>query len=142
MRGYRQLATGIVVWAMWGGLAAVAQQTGNVGEPRVPPRVSIGDFRKMHAAGAVLVVDVRDELAYKGGHIPGAISVPLPDVEARAGDIRAKAKDRLIVTYCSCPSEHSSAAAADVLMAHGVSKVSALVGGLPEWVAKGGKIER
>ncbi len=104
------------------------------------PRLSLEEFRSRQAA--VLVVDVRDELAFKVGHIPGAISVPLAQVEQRAGDIRARAGGKPIVTYCSCPSEQTAAAAAVTLSKFGVTNVSVLVGGYPEWLATGGAIER
>jgi rhodanese-related sulfurtransferase len=100
------------------------------------------EFRGPHAAGSVLVVDVRDELVFKVGHIPGAISVPLAEIERRAGEVRDRARDRPVVTYCSCPSEQTALSAAIALWKGGVSNVSVLVGGYPEWVATGGAVEK
>ena len=63
-------------------------------------------------------------------------------MERRVGDIRKKAGRRPIVTYCSCPSEHSAAEAGLVLYGHDVKNVRALVGGYIEWVRSGGAVER
>jgi len=60
----------------------------------------------------------------------------------RVDEVIALAGDRPIVTYCSCPSEHTSAEAGLILMARGAKDVRALVGGYIDWVRGGGKIER
>jgi rhodanese-related sulfurtransferase len=108
----------------------------------VIPRLKLEDFRIRHAAGAVLVVDVRDEFVFKAGHIPGAINVPLAEIDRRVDEVRARAGTRQVVTYCSCPSEQTAASAAVTLAKRGIADVSVLVGGYPEWVATGGAVER
>ena len=100
------------------------------------PRVAAVDLMKMGGAN-VLIVDVRGADAFRARHIAGAIHVPLPDVARRANELRAFARGRLIVTYCACPTEHSSAEAGFALMKQGV-RASVLVGGLSEWVKQGG----
>lgn len=144
MRGWRQTAIGglALFLSAVAGAGAEARQKVDVNDPLTVPRIALAEFQKLHATGGVLVVDVRDELAYQSGHIPGAVGVPLAEMDRRARDLRAKAKDRPIVTYCSCPSEHSSAEAALVLYRKGLRDVRALVGGFPEWVIAGGKIEK
>lgn len=106
------------------------------------PRLQLEEFRARQATGSVLVVDVRDEFVFKAGHIPGAMSVPLAEIHWRAGDVRARAGQRPVVTYCSCPSEQTAASAAVTLSKLGIPNVSVLVGGYPEWVATGGAVER
>jgi rhodanese-related sulfurtransferase len=90
----------------------------------------------------VLVVDVRNALAFEAGRIPGAVHLPLSDVNRRAADLIKQARDRPIVTYCSCPAENSSAEAGWLLLKHGARDVRALVGGYVDWARNGGKIER
>lgn len=63
------------------------------------PRISLAEFRKLVEAGRVVVLDVRSPQAYREGHIPGAVSVPLETVAARAAEWRGTA--RPIVTYCT-----------------------------------------
>jgi rhodanese-related sulfurtransferase len=117
--------------------------TGSAGAQSEPGRIGIDAFIRMHAMKAVLVIDVRGTDAYRAGHIPGALHVPLDQIAARADEIRSLVKaPHPIVTYCSCPEEHASLAAVRLLAEHGISNASALVGGFPAWVAKGGIAEK
>lgn len=62
-------------------------------------RISYDQFRKLYDAHQVLVLDTRGEASYRAGHIPGARSLPLDNVEARIPEL--KKEKRAIVTYCS-----------------------------------------
>ena len=66
-----------------------------------PERMDIAEFRKLHDAQKVLVVDVRDAASFANGHIPGAINVPLGQEEQAAHLRTLKAAKRPIVTYCA-----------------------------------------
>jgi rhodanese-related sulfurtransferase len=57
----------------------------------------------------VLLLDVRPKAEYEAGHIVGAMSIPLEDLEARMEDLP---RDRTIVAYCRGPFCAFSAAAA------------------------------
>ncbi len=122
--------------------ASIASQQATPAQPDAIPRLKLEDFRSRKASGSVLVVDVRDEFVFRAGHIPGAISVPLADIEKHAPDLRGRAQQRLVVTYCSCPSEQTALTAAVALWKSGLTNVSVLIGGYPEWVATGGAIEK
>ena len=50
--------------------------------------------------GAVTVLDVRPREEYQAGHVPGAISVPLKDLERRLFELP---RDREVVAYCRGP---------------------------------------
>ena len=99
------------------------------------------EFQPLQAHKSVLVVDVRDADSFASGRIPGAIHVAVRDIESKLRSVRKAAKGRLIVTYCSCPTEASSLRAAKALSAAGLT-AKALVGGFPKWVESGGAIER
>jgi rhodanese-related sulfurtransferase len=62
-------------------------------------RISYDQFRKLYDSGNVLVLDVRGDISYRAGHIPGAISLPFDQVEKKIPDL--KKETRPIVTYCS-----------------------------------------
>ena len=47
--------------------------------------------------GEVVVVDVRPPLEYAAGHLPGALSIPVDQLDERLADLP---KDRRIVAYC------------------------------------------
>jgi rhodanese-related sulfurtransferase len=68
-------------------------------EPGDVKRITVAELKKLHDAGAVLVLDVRSAEAYREGHIPGAISMPLAAIADRAGELKG-AKKR-IVAYCT-----------------------------------------
>lgn len=51
-------------------------------------------------AGSVVVLDVRPAEEYRAGHIPGAISVPLKELQQRLSELPA---DQEIVAYCRGP---------------------------------------
>jgi rhodanese-related sulfurtransferase len=67
-------------------------------------------------AGEVVLVDVRPEHEFAAGHLPGAISIPLPALESRLGELP---RDRTIVAYCRGPYCTFSADAARRLRALG-----------------------
>jgi len=62
------------------------------------PRISVADLKKALDAGQVTVIDVRDAESYANGHIPGAIMIPLGDLEAKAGSLKQSKKP--LVAYC------------------------------------------
>ena len=103
-----------------------------------PPRVPADEFGRLYRGGEVVVLDVRSAGEYVAGHIPGAILAPLIDLEARAADLRRLAKP--VVTYCSCPAEESSLAAAAAMARLGIKGVRALTGGFDGWVSGGGAV--
>lgn len=62
------------------------------------PRISLADAKKAFDAGDAVIVDVRDEMAYKTEHIKGSINVPLNELDAKANTIP---KGKKIIAYCS-----------------------------------------
>ena len=61
-------------------------------------RIAAEDLRAKTKANSVVVIDVRDAASYAGGHIPGALHIPLASIEANLDRIP---KDREVVTYCT-----------------------------------------
>jgi ArsR family transcriptional regulator len=84
-------------------------------------------------AGLVTVLDVRPEDEFALGHLPGAINIPLGELEKRLADLDPKQE---IVAYCRGPYCVLSYEAVAVLRARGF-KVRRLEDGLPEWRAAG-----
>jgi 3-mercaptopyruvate sulfurtransferase SseA len=64
------------------------------------PRVSIEETRVALAAGAAIIVDVRSPSAYELSHIPGAINIPLGEIETNPTGLDLD-KDQWIITYCT-----------------------------------------
>jgi rhodanese-related sulfurtransferase/DNA-binding transcriptional ArsR family regulator len=85
------------------------------------------------ATGEVTLLDVRPQDEYALGHLPGALNVPLGELEARLAELPA---DREIVAYCRGPYCVLSVEAVALLRAKGY-RVRRLEDGLPEWKAAG-----
>lgn len=78
---------------------------------------------------AVVVVDVRPAEEYAAAHIPGAVSVPLPELEAALDRLP---RDAEIVAYCRGPFCVYAPQAVRLLRAYGFT-ARRLEDGLPEW---------
>ena len=87
----------------------------------------------MSRAGTVTVLDVRPPDEFALGHLPGAVNIPLRELEARLAGVRPGAR---IVAYCRGPYCVLSYEAVAALRARGF-KVRRLEDGLPEWRAAG-----
>lgn len=87
--------------------------------------------------GDVLLIDVRPAPEYRAGHLPGAISVPLPELRDRLPDLPA---DREVIAYCRGPYCFLSAEAVSELRARGI-RAQRLADGFPEWKAAGRPVE-
>jgi rhodanese-related sulfurtransferase len=87
------LRAALVALSVIAGTLAGAQDASSV------PRLSLTDFKKLHDQDKVLVIDTRSAEAYRGGHIPGAISVPLSAWDQNLP--RLKATRKPIVAYCA-----------------------------------------
>jgi len=99
----------------------------------VVARITPEELRqKLEAGEEVVVVDVRSALESDVDSVPGALRIPLEDLETRHGDIP---RDRDIILFCSCPNEASSARAALLLRKRGVVRVHPLQGGVDAWRA-------
>ena len=80
--------------------------------------VSGAEAREMVQRGARLV-DVRTAGEFAAGHLPGAVNIPLHELDRRARELGAK--ERPIVVYCL--SGHRSQRARAILAAGGFSAV-------------------
>lgn len=90
------------------------------------------------------VLDVRSPDEVAAGHVPGAVNIPVGEVEGRLGELP---RDRPVVTYCLMkhPGASRGARAAELLQARGF-EARALNGGYPAWLtlnpeADGGRDE-
>jgi len=88
-------------------------------------------------AGDVTVIDVRPEQEYRAGHLAGAVSVPLEELEQRLADF---SKEREIVAYCRGPYCVMAVEAVEILRTAGY-KASHLNEGVPDWLVRGLPIE-
>ncbi len=80
-------------------------------------------------AGDAVIVDLRPAEEYEAGHIAGALSIPLPELEARLAELPT---DLEVVAYCRGPYCAMSPEGVALLERHG-RRACRLVDGFPEW---------
>jgi rhodanese-related sulfurtransferase len=93
-------------------------------------------FRRIKAGEAVLI-DVRPPAEFNAGHLPGAISVPLEELEKR---LRTLPRDREIIAYCRGPYCMLAVEAVRLLERRG-RKARRYEDGVAEWRAAGLRVE-
>ena len=87
--------------------------------------------------GLVVVLDVRPADEFSAGHLPGAINIPIQELEKR---LRELPKRKEIIAYCRGPYCLMSYDAVSLLRKKGI-KARRLQVGLPEWRAAGLPVE-
>jgi phage shock protein E len=85
------------------------------------------EARRLVAAGARLV-DVRSPDEYAGGHLPGAVNIPVQELDRRLAEVGPRNGE--LVLYCR--SGHRSSRAAEILRQRGFTKVHNL-GPMTAW---------
>ncbi|MBM65666.1 MAG: ArsR family transcriptional regulator [Myxococcales bacterium] len=86
--------------------------------------------------GEFVLLDVRSRDEFSAGHLPGAISIPLRELDQRFVELP---RDRQVVAYCRGPYCLSALEAVDLLINQGLD-VRHLGAGIAEWRAEGGQV--
>ena len=108
-----------------------------LGERDEVEQLSPEELEERLARGRVVVLDVRPEREYEAGHIPGALSAPLRDLEKIAESLP---KRKEVVAYCRGPYCVYADDAVRLLRKRGL-KARRLRVGLPEWRRAGLPVE-
>ncbi|RAK19385.1 rhodanese-related sulfurtransferase [Anoxybacillus vitaminiphilus] len=87
--------------------------------------------RKLENGEKFVILDVREQAEYAFGHIPGAINIPLGELEARFTELN---KDDEI--YVICRTGNRSDLAAQQLAEKGFTNVINVVPGMVEWTGE------
>ena len=61
-------------------------------------RVSLEESKTAFDNGEAIFLDVRSASSYATGHVPGASSIPLAELQSRIGELN---RDQWIITYCT-----------------------------------------
>ena len=99
--------------------------------------VSLEDLVSRLHDGLVTVLDVRPEDEFAVGHLPGALNIPLSELERRLSELPS---DREVIAYCRGPYCVLAFEAVSALRARGYL-VRRLEDGYPEWKAAGLPVE-
>jgi rhodanese-related sulfurtransferase len=94
-------------------------------------------------APGTLLLDARAGAAYRAGHIPGALSLPLADFAATFAALAPRLRAaRLLVLYCSDRHCGDSSALARRLWDKGLKNLLLYKGGMEDWSGRGHGAER
>lgn len=94
-----------------------------------PHELTNAELEALVAAGAApVILDVREESEYRSGHIPGAILVPIEQIESGIGNIDTESAIAVI-----CRSGRRSDYACQMLAQQGYTRVKNVVPGMSEW---------
>ena len=88
---------------------------------------------RLEKENPLLVIDVREPSEFAGGHIPGAVNIPLGRVLSHAAELAGR--NRPVVAVCL--SDMRSRRAAAQLRHAGLRDLAILQGGIFAWVRQG-----
>lgn len=88
----------------------------------------------LEARKAHTLVDVRTQGEYRGGHVPGAVNIPLDELDRRIGEIP---QDKPVIVICASGSRSLSASS---FIAKTHAEVFNFKGGTMAWQMRGGKV--
>jgi len=96
------LIAGAAVWYFY----AISPQTTTIPETATAPqepaaeisRVSLADAKAAYDNGSAVFLDVRDAESYTRSHVPGAILIPLNELQERSKELDPSTR---IITYCT-----------------------------------------
>lgn len=91
--------------------------------------VPAGDLLERAKKGLVTVLDVRPPEEFAAGHVPGAVNIPIHELEKRLAELPRRKE---VVAYCRGPYCLMSFDAVHLLRRKGL-KARRLKDGLPEW---------
>lgn len=96
----------------------------------ISPKQAAAQFSEKKA----VILDVREDQEWQENHIPGAIHIPLGQLQARLSELESY-KNSPVITQCR--SGGRSAQAADQLKTAGFANVYNMSGGLNAWEKAG-----
>jgi hydroxyacylglutathione hydrolase len=123
--------------AGYAGTEVLAEWQAVDGPLQTIPGIALPELANAVAAERVSVIDVRSRSEWSAGHLPGAVSIPLGELEGRLDELP---RGRAIVVHCQ--SGARAAIAASLLLASGIPDVRLYGGGYTEWSGAGQPTER
>jgi len=139
MRTARQSIV-VVLFVLVSGVIAVRAQ-----QPAINMITAEELKTKLAGNQAVLIVDVRSPEGFANSTttVKGSYHYKLRKLKYRLQypPFRDLPRNAEIVTYCACPKDEASIAAAQILLASGFTHVRVLQGGWTEWTKAKGPVE-
>ncbi len=95
------------------------------------------DLLRRVRSGEVTLLDVRPPEEFRAGHIPGALSIPLPELKKRLAGLP---RSREVVAYCRGPYCVLALEAVELLRKKGF-RAHRMEQGVADWRARGWRVE-
>lgn len=90
------MVVGVLVWQAVSASTAASQ--GRTVPVEEIDRVSLAASKAALDDQSALFLDVRDSASFQAGHIPGAVNIPLAQLESRVSELDP---NQWIITYCT-----------------------------------------
>jgi rhodanese-related sulfurtransferase len=141
----RKLVNGFILLVVGLSFAATFSTAAEAQQPLVNT-ISAEELKTMMANNQpVTVIDVRSSEGFANSTttLKGSIHFKLRKLKDRLNfpPFKDLPRNREIVTYCACPNDESSTAAAQILQAAGFTRVRVLKGGWNEWQRAKGPVQ-
>jgi len=90
-----------------------------------------------------IILDARKTSDYTAGRIPGAMSLPVSDLDTHIASISALlTPEQPILVYCSGQECEESLELGAILITHGYTNITLFAGGMAAWIEAGYTLER
>ncbi len=106
-------------------------------DPEEPTPLSVEELDARIREGTAVLLDVRPEVEFAAGHMPGALSIPLEQLEDRLDEIP---REQEVITYCRGHYCLMALEAVRLLRRKGF-QARRTDEGIPEWKASGHPVE-
>jgi rhodanese-related sulfurtransferase len=90
--------------------------------------ITVGELADKLAEGKQVLIDVREPYEFAGGHVKGAVNIPLGQLAGGIGKFDPRAE-----TYVICHSGHRSSTAVGLLARAGFEHAYSVKGGTAAW---------
>jgi rhodanese-related sulfurtransferase len=106
------------------------------------PHIDLKEAQRLHGLGEAVFADGRNHDEWVSSHIPGALSLPVGEFDARYLDAAPKLKKAsVIVAYCHGENCRLADHLAQKLVVKGHKNVAVFAGGFPGWSGAGLPLE-
>jgi rhodanese-related sulfurtransferase len=101
------------------------------------PQIDVAELEALMTAGTVRLLDVREDSEFRGGHVRGAVNIPVNKLPERLGVLRHDKPYAVI-----CQQGNRSRKATDYLVEQGFEGTVSVKGGTGAWAGSGRAIVR
>lgn len=130
-RSFPVLWIALALLLIVGAVIVIPRLTAGKATTVLPDEVSVTRAAELRDSG-VMMLDVREPEEWNQAHIPGAVLIPLGELQSRLSEVPA---NQPVVVYCR--TGHRSASGRDILKAAGYTNVTSMAGGITAWISQG-----